>query len=95
MKPTRREREVLELLCREFQPKDIAAELGIALTTVYGCIQRLYGKYEVQRSHVALVCFVIRNPATFRRPVTSEKGLHPSGCPCSSPWCVALRQEAA
>ena len=85
-KLARREREILTLLCSGLEPKEIADELEISRGTVYKRIYGMYLKLGV-RGRVGLVLWALNSPDVSR--------VHPSGCMCDSPLCVALRRSAA
>lgn len=57
---TRREREILVLLAQGRLYKEIAAELGIALSTVRAHVHAIYEKMQVQSRTEAVVKFLGR-----------------------------------
>jgi len=57
---TRREREVVEMVCRGYRNKQIANELGIAETTVWHHLTSIFRKVEVD-DRMSLIVFAHRN----------------------------------
>jgi DNA-binding NarL/FixJ family response regulator len=57
---TRREREVVEMVCRGYRNKQIANELGIAETTVWHHLTSIFRKVEVE-DRMSLIVFAHRN----------------------------------
>ncbi len=52
---SKREREVLELICQDMDDTQIAAQLGLSRNTVRNHVARLYGKIGVNRRSAAVV----------------------------------------
>lgn len=56
---TPREKEVIDLICREFSNKEIAANMGLSVRTIEGYRERIQEKMEV-RSTAGLVVYAIK-----------------------------------
>lgn len=52
---SKREREVLELICRSFDDKAFAVELDLTANTVRNHVSRLYAKIGVKRRSAAII----------------------------------------
>jgi DNA-binding NarL/FixJ family response regulator len=56
---TQREKEVIDLICREFSNKEIAAKMGLSVRTIEGYRERIQEKMEVH-STAGLVVYAIK-----------------------------------
>jgi|GEM_PF-272565 len=75
---TRREREVVNLVCHGLRNKQIAAKLFISETTVWHHLTSVFGKLQVP-DRVALVAFAYRNDIGVRlgaNPIPITKGIN-------------------
>lgn len=93
-KLARREREILRLAVEGLAPKQIAAELELDVGTVHRRLVGIAIKVGVQ-SRQEVLNWALQNPTAIKQDVRSEppieRGLHPAGCPCASPFCQARR----
>lgn len=56
---TQREKEVIDLICREYSNKEIAAKMGLSVRTIEGYRERIQEKMEV-RSTAGLVVYAMK-----------------------------------
>lgn len=52
---TSREREVLELICKGMEDKEIAGQLSVSNNTVRNHVARIYAKIGVKRRSAAMI----------------------------------------
>jgi two-component system nitrate/nitrite response regulator NarL len=75
---TRREREVIELVCRSLRNKDIAATLYISESTVWHHLTSIFAKLQIS-DRVSLVTFAYRNNlSSFVDPIPPATRVRPS-----------------
>lgn len=87
---SRREREILTLLCEGKGSKQIADLLELAIRTVDERIAGMADKAGVA-SRIELVLWAMQNPAVLQRDGSARPGLHDPDCPCGSPHCQLMR----
>ena len=76
---TRREREILGLICDGHTDAEIAATLHLSRNTVRNHVAALYGKLDVHRRSAAIICASAASWATRNRRA-SAKGVARAGC---------------
>ena len=92
--PTPRERELMMLIARGLQNKNIAYELKISENTVRAHIGNIMRKYRLQnRTQIAIIFALQAAPPSLRRDVANGGGHHPG--PRLSPAPVAAQDSHA
>lgn len=92
--PTPRERELMMLIARGLQNKNIAYELKISENTVRAHIGNIMRKYRLQnRTQIAIIFALQAATPSLRRDLANGGG-HPPG-PRLSPAPVAAQDSAA
>jgi DNA-binding CsgD family transcriptional regulator len=87
---SRREREVLSLLCRGWSNKQIAARIEISVGGVRFHLTTLLRKLRLQdRTEMILWC--LQHPEDVSRGRTEDPRLHPVGCACGGACCSAMQ----
>ena len=71
-------------------PKQIAAELEIAVCTVDRHIKRICRRARVLKAQ--LVIYALQHPGALVRDGQCTAGLHAPGCPCDAPYCKGMRR---
>jgi DNA-binding CsgD family transcriptional regulator len=90
---TARQVTVARLLCRGETDKQIAWAFGLEKGTVSAAVTAMCQLLQVaNRGEVS--CWILQHPMSLQR-IGCLPGLHPMNCPCESPFCTALREEAA
>lgn len=92
--PTPRERELMMLIARGLQNKNIAYELKISENTVRAHIVNIMRKYRLQnRTQIAIIFALQAASPSLRRDLANGGGRHPD--PRSSPAPVAAEDAHA
>jgi DNA-binding NarL/FixJ family response regulator len=89
---TRRERQILVLICRARPNKQIAADLGIATSTVKSHVHALLKKLaeacpagqEAPGDRKELMVWGAQHPLALLTGHTADVGLHRIGCRCGT-----------
>jgi DNA-binding CsgD family transcriptional regulator len=89
IKLARREREILRLSVIGQNPKQIAAEMELSVGTVNDRLRGAASKVGVN-GRQELMVWVLQHPDALDQGVVAPRGLHPSGCRCASPYCMAM-----
>jgi DNA-binding CsgD family transcriptional regulator len=84
-----RERQILTLLARGADNKQISRRLDVSLYTVRKHVARLITGLMV-RNRIELLIWTIQHPRGLAGDEVST-GLHPPMCGCDSAYCVMLR----
>ena len=88
-----RERQIALLRVQGKPSKEIAHRLEISVGDVNARILGIVAKAHLAgRDEVKI--WVLQRPEVLQRGVEVEVGLHPAGCRCSSPYCLAMRATA-
>jgi DNA-binding NarL/FixJ family response regulator len=92
---TRRERQLLPLVCSGLRNKEIASQLGIAETTVWHHLTAIFTKLQVE-DRMALVAFVYRSGLAAPRPAEAPGEVHQAQFRKYPPHAVSVdaRSEA-
>lgn len=90
---SRRERQILALLCLGSAAKQIAYELEIAVATVNTRIVKMFRKAGVSRTE--LVIWALQHPECLTRDARCSPGLHPAECECGAPYCASRLKKVA
>ncbi len=85
---SRREAQVLRLLCQGLTNKGIGAELRISPLTVASYIAALCRLLRLE-NRVQLLLWGLQNPSALGPG--APPALHPRGCLCNSVYCSAMR----
>lgn len=90
VKLARREREIVRLCMSGRDPKQIGYLLEISTKTV---CQRLLGAASKMgvSGRGELKVWVLQHPDCLDPDAACERGLHPPGCHCNSPYCLVMR----
>jgi DNA-binding CsgD family transcriptional regulator len=83
--PTPRERELMMLIARGLQNKNIAYELRISENTVRAHIGNIMRKYHLQNRTQIAIIFALRAARPLRRGLAKGSGPHPGPRPSSAP----------
>jgi hypothetical protein len=73
--------------------KAIGFALEITIATVNVRLKSAAAKMCVTRSEIKT--WVMQNPAALDCGTSAERGLHPRGCRCPAPYCLAMRSSSA
>lgn len=87
---TRREREVLVLICRAKSHKQIAETLGIRVTGVQYHVGKLLTKLKLADCQ-DLFKWGLQHPDALRTGITRDVLLHADNCPCEAAYCLTMR----
>jgi DNA-binding CsgD family transcriptional regulator len=80
--PTPRERELMMLIARGMQNKNIAYELKISENTVRAHIGNIMRKYRLHnRTQIAIIFALEATPRSLRRDLADAKGYPPAAKP--------------
>jgi|GEM_PF-2658599 DNA-binding NarL/FixJ family response regulator len=89
---TRREPNIVEMMCLGSSTKDIAPELEISFSAVNANIARACTKAKVTRKQI--VMFSLQHSAALEKGGRFSPGLHDPECPCNEPHCKGMRRVA-
>lgn len=91
---TRRERQVLLMLCQANANKQIAAKWDRSESYVKQVVSRLLRRLHL-RDRNELTIWCLQHEEAIHLGHTREVGLHPAGCGCSSGYCSSMRRIKA
>jgi len=91
---SRREREIVRLAVEGNTSKEIAEEMELSVGDVNTRMRGVARKLHLISRHEVII-WVLQHPHLLKRDVSCEVGLHPFGCPCEAPYCLAMRIIAA
>jgi DNA-binding NarL/FixJ family response regulator len=89
---SRREIQILRLVCQAASNKVIAARLTISSGTVKKQLATLMAELRLH-SRLELVAWVLQHPRALAGEMT-DPHLHPPECPCDGCYCQTLRLAA-
>ena len=90
---TRREREVIGLVCRSLRNKEIASALFISESTVWHHLTSIFGKLHVS-DRVSLVTFAFRHDLSSYIDHPSTNKAQPIGLPASNARNLGANTES-
>ena len=91
---SRREREILRLVCTGLRTKVIATRTKLTTATVDRYIDALYRALGLGGRNELMV-WGLQHPQVMIPTTYVDRKLHAEGCPCGAIWCTAMRLATA
>lgn len=90
---SRREAQVLQLICDGYRYKQMAAKLNLSPNTIAARVCDIHAGLGLS-SDGLLTLWAMQHPGAFRHEWV-DRDVHRRGCMCAGPVCSMLREDAA